>query len=203
MTALARKSAATAYVTAPGEYDEAPNGSFSVILSTPTKDRDGEEVKADEWLLPLPKWITFDVDHGLSVEKTIGSGLPFLAPDGSLRVFGTFSSSPLAQQTRALIVEGHIRSTSVTFLRKSIVLNGKTVTRRELLNGSFVAIPSNVEALVLSAKTHGSGPSPAQVRNAIADARRLVADSQDPTTKALAGAQRTIVRGIAADARRL
>lgn len=137
------------------DSEQYPNGSFEVILSTPTEDRDGEEVKSAEWKMPLPEHITFDADHGMSVEKTVGSGKPFLDEQGRLIVRGSYASTPLAQEVRSLVGEGHIRTTSVAFMktistdRKS---GAKTVTR-ELLNGAFVAIPANKEAVVVSSKS--------------------------------------------------
>jgi len=133
--------------------DDSEFGAFELVLSTPTRDRDGEEVLAEEWELPLPVHITMDVDHGMSVVTTVGSGEPTLDDDGRLIVRGTYASTDLAQQTRALVNEGHIRTSSVAFLRKKVKADGKTVTRRELLNGAFVAVPANPEALIMTSKT--------------------------------------------------
>lgn len=132
---------------------ENPNGAFSLILSTPAEDRDGEKVKSDEWVTPLPDFITFDVDHGMSVQSTVGSGAPSIDDAGNLVVDGTYASTPLAQETRALVNEGHIRTASVAFLRKTNKdeKGAKTVTR-ELLNGAFVAVPANPEAKILMSK---------------------------------------------------
>lgn len=129
-------------------------GSFQVILSAPTKDRDGDTLLPEEWKQPLPEHITFDADHGMSVATTVGSGRPYLDPDtGNLIVEGTYSSLPRAQEVRTLVNEGHIRTTSVAFMtEKSREKDGTTTSVRELLNGAFVAIPSNREALVLSSK---------------------------------------------------
>lgn len=133
--------------------DESPNGSFDVILSAQTKDRDGDTLKSDGWKQPLPDHIPFDIDHGMSVEKTVGSGKPFINENGDLQVRGTFASTPLGQQTRTLINEGHIKTTSVAFMNEKVPQkDGKSTVIRELLNGAFVAIPSNREALILSAK---------------------------------------------------
>lgn len=142
-------------VLAPGDDDsDTPHGTFDVILSTPTEDRDGEQVKTEEWQQPLPDHITFDVDHGMSVEKTVGSGRPFINADGDMQVKGTYASTPLAQMTRTLVNEGHIRATSVTFLRKTIPgEKGAKRTVRELLNGAFVPVPANPEAMVLASKS--------------------------------------------------
>lgn len=134
--------------------DGDPNGSFDVLLSVPTLDRDGEVI--DEKVFePLPDHITFDMDHGMSTATTVGSGVPSY-DNGSLRVRGTFSSIPRAQEVRTLVREGHIRTTSVAFMSaEREEKDGVThITKAELLNGAFVSIPSNREAVILSAKAH-------------------------------------------------
>lgn len=151
MSDIILKQAAT--VSALPDSDTSPFGSFEVILSTPTRDRDGEEVKSSEWQMPLPDHITFDVDHGMSVMTTVGSGVPSLDEQGRLVVRGTYASTDLAQQTRALVNEGHIRTVSVAFMRKTLLAeDGTKTTVRELLNGAFVAIPANPEAVIMASK---------------------------------------------------
>lgn len=134
-------------------------GTFRVILSAPTKDRDGDTLTPDTWKTPLPDHITFDQDHGMSVEKTVGSGKPHIDQDtGNLIVEGTYSSLPRAQEVRTLVNEGHIRTTSVAFMTEKVPQkDGSTKRVRELLNGAFVAIPSNREAVVLASKGLKSG----------------------------------------------
>lgn len=137
------------------EDDDSPNGAFDVILSAPTLDRDGEVIDAKVFE-PLPEHITFDIDHGMSTATTVGSGVPFYDGD-VLRVKGTYSSIPRAQEVRTLVREGHIRTTSVAFMsaKREEDEDGVThITKAELLNGAFVPIPSNRDALVLSAKAH-------------------------------------------------
>lgn len=133
-------------------------GSFEVILSAPTKDRDGDTLLPDEWKQPLPDHITFDSDHGMTVATTVGSGAPRIDEEtGNLIVAGTYSSLPRAQEVRTLVNEGHIRTTSVAFMSEKTEKDGKSVAQRELLNGAFVAIPSNREALVLASKGAKAG----------------------------------------------
>lgn len=141
-------------VKAVEDADGDPNGEFDVILSAPTLDRDGE-VLDSKIFEPLPDHITFDIDHGMSTATTVGSGTPFY--DGEkLRVKGTYSSIPRAQEVRTLVREGHIRTTSVAFM--GAVREEKDgvphVVKAELLNGAFVPIPSNRESVVLSAKSY-------------------------------------------------
>lgn len=132
-----------------------PNGEFEVVLSAPTLDRDGEIIDAKAFE-PLPAHITFDIDHGLSTATTVGSGQPFYDGD-LLKVRGTFSSIPRAQEVRTLVAEGHIRTTSVAFMdaKKTVKDGVPHITKAELLNGAFVPVPANREALVLTAKAHG------------------------------------------------
>jgi hypothetical protein len=145
--------------------DDAGPGSFEVILSAPTLDRDGDTLAPDEWKQPLPEHITFDIDHGMNVASTVGSGVPRIDEEtGNLIVAGTYSSLPRAQEVRTLVNEGHIRTTSVAFMTEKTKKDGKTVATRELLNGAFVAVPSNREALVLSSKGMKAG-----ARNSAAD----------------------------------
>lgn len=168
----------------PGSDD----GSFEIILSTGTKDRDGEEVKPDEWELPLPAHITMDADHGMTAEKTVGSGIPSIE-DGKMVVRGTYAKTALGQDIRSLVNDGHIRTTSVAFLRKSSVdqKSGSKVTTRELLNGAFVAIPANPEAVVLTSKSGArNNKTDAQNIQAIHDnAASLGASCADTDGKAL------------------
>lgn len=154
--------------------DDAFPGSFEVVLSAPTKDRDGDTLLPEDWKTPLPDHITFDSDHGMTVEKTVGSGTPTIDPGtGNLIVRGTYSSLPRAQEVRTLVNEGHIRTTSVAFMsEKSQQKDGTSKTVRELLNGAFVAIPSNREALILSSK---SLEAKAGARNSATDAAHVQA----------------------------
>ncbi|MFJ4166295.1 hypothetical protein ACIPY5_12125 [Microbacterium sp. NPDC089698] len=150
-----------------GSDDDFP-GKFRVILSAPTQDRDGDTLLPNEWKQPLPDHITFDADHGMSVASTVGSGTPSIDPEtGNLIVDGTYSSIPRAQEVRTLVNEGHIRTTSVAFMTVPAAEKG-AAKQRELLNGAFVAIPSNREALVLDSKTVKAG-----ARNSGADLEQI------------------------------
>lgn len=135
--------------------DESKFGSFEAILSAPNTDRDNEIVQKGAFG-DLPPHITIDTDHGLTMATTIGSGTPYYDGD-LLKIKGTFSSIPRAQEARALVTEGHITTMSVAFLPKE-KLRGKAagdptiITKAELLNAAFVSVPANRDALVLSAK---------------------------------------------------
>lgn len=152
-----------ATITATGTDEDFP-GTFEVILSAPTLDRDGETLYPEEWKLPLPDKINFDTDHGMSVATTVGSGVPSILEDGRMKVAGTYSSLQHAQDLRTLVKEGHIDRTSVAFTSSRSTKDGKTTVKRELLNGAFVSIPSNREAVVLSSKSTKAG-----ARNSVTD----------------------------------
>lgn len=170
-----QKMFALGEVKAVEDADGDPNGEFDVILSAPTLDRDGEVIDAKVFE-PLPDHITFDIDHGMSTATTVGSGTPEYLPDGRLRVKGTYSSIPRAQEVRTLVREGHIRTTSVAFM--GAVREEKDgvqhIVKAELLNGAFVPIPSNRESVVLSAKSYDEAVK-AGARNSTKDSERLQA----------------------------
>jgi hypothetical protein len=120
-----------ATITPTGSDEDFP-GTFEVVLSAPTKDRDGETLLPDEWKQPLPDHITFDADHGMTVATTVGSGVPSLDEEtGNLVVSGTYSSLPRAQDVRTLVNEGHIRTTSVAFMSEKTEKDGTKATVRE------------------------------------------------------------------------
>jgi HK97 family phage prohead protease len=151
---MTTKRYATATLKAVGD-DVDYDYDFESVLSAPTLDRDGEVIDSRAFE-PLPDHIPIDVDHAMSVEKTVASGQPFY--DGDVLMFrGRFASTPLGQLTHTLVKEGHIRSMSVAFM------NARTETdpadervhirQAELLNAGIVAIPSNREALMTAVKS--------------------------------------------------
>jgi len=157
-----------AAITAPVD-DDFP-GSFSAILSAPTRDRDGDVLLPEEWKTPLPEHITVDMDHQMSVAGTIGSARPWIDEKGNLRIEGTFASTPEAQKVRTLVREGHVNRTSVAFMSEKTQKDGVTQVKRELLNAAIVAIPSNREAAILAYK---SVEAKAGARNSKTDQEHL------------------------------
>jgi HK97 family phage prohead protease len=127
-----------------------PNGEFEVILSVPTLDRDEEIIDAKAFD-PLPDSIPFHAFHDFS--DPIGRAVPTYEGD-VLKARGYYASTPRAQEIRALVADGVIGHTSVGFMPpKREVRDGVThIVKGELLEGSFVSVPSNREAAVLAAK---------------------------------------------------
>jgi hypothetical protein len=140
---------ALATITDPSA-DDSPYGGFTAVLSTASLDRDGDELARSEWIEPLPDQITLDIDHQMSVAGTIGSATPYFDDDGRLMMDARFASTPLAQEARSLVTEGHVRSVSVAFL--SDKSQKDAAPRRELLNAGLVSVPSNRDAIILSSK---------------------------------------------------
>jgi hypothetical protein len=154
------------------DEDESGSGTFEAILSAPTKDRDGDTLLPGEWKQPLPDHITVDIDHEMKVAGTIGSARPWLDSEGNLRISGRFASTARAQEVRSLVRDRHIRTTSVAFLTEKSTKAGGTGIVRELLNAALVAVPSNREAVILSAKHFAAK---AGARNSSADLDRIQA----------------------------
>jgi len=152
---------------------EHPNGEFEVILSAQTLDRDGEVIDAKAFE-PLPESIPFHAFHDF--HDPIGRGAPFYDGD-VLKARGVFASTPRAQEIRTLVTEGIIGHTSVGFMgasRKDGEDGIPHITSGELLEGSFVSVPSNREAAVLMAKSFDAYLK-AGSRNSSKDAERLQA----------------------------
>jgi hypothetical protein len=127
-----------------GSAEEYP-GTFEVVLSTEAQDRDGDTLKAEGWEQPFPSQITFVNDHTHKMSSVVGSATPTLE-DGQVVCRGTWAETDNAQETRKVIK--HVPYVSVAYREKA---SGK----RELINGSFVVVPSNPEAKVLASKGFG------------------------------------------------
>lgn len=144
-------------------------GEFLAIISDPTLDRDGEIVDAGAFE-PLPSKITIDIDHGMSVRSTVGSGRPFYSGD-RLMIRGRFASTDLAKDTRTLVTEGHVDRMSVAYRRAQVrdVDGVPHIFKAELLNVAIVPIPANPAAAILAAKAADmlAPPSEAEDREAL------------------------------------
>lgn len=122
-------------------------GTFAVELTNESIDRDGDTLKGEEWETPLPEQITFVNDHTHKMASVVGSAKPELI-GGKIICRGTWAETENAQETRKVIK--HVPYVSVAYREKRDRKAG-TVSR-ELINGSFVVVPSNPRAKVLSSK---------------------------------------------------
>jgi len=124
------------------------NGEFEVIATTSSVDRDGETISADGWVLenymknPVILWAHeyFSLPIGVATEVR--------KEDGKIIVKGVFASHEFAQEVRKLYDDGFLKAVSVGFI--PIERNGPAIAKAELLELSFVPVPSNADALSLT-----------------------------------------------------
>lgn len=128
-----------------------PNGEFEAILSMPTLDRDGEVIDAGAFE-PLPNEIPIHKFHDFSSPVAVAE--PFYDGD-VLKARGVFDPDPDAQTIRAKVGRS-IRYMSVGFMAATRSDEDGTphITKAELLEASFVSVPSNREAAILAVKAH-------------------------------------------------
>lgn len=139
--------------------DGSPFGEFEAVLSAPTLDRDGEVIDARAFE-PLPASLVIHADHRLSVDSAVARAVPSYDDQDRLVLRGYFASDPDAQRLRAKIREGIVDTMSAGFMAAERVEKDGIphITRAELLEGSFVTVPSNREALVLAVKSSETPP---------------------------------------------
>lgn len=126
-------------------------GGFEAILSTPQTDRDGESIDVKSWG-QLPATVPVNLDHNTDISGLIGTGIPRVE-DGVVKLSVTFASTPEAQKARTLVNEGHVKSTSVEFLRRSKTdEKGVKTTSREMIGAALTNYPANTGAVILSSK---------------------------------------------------
>lgn len=145
---IVTKSAGALISDTSTESDTGP-GTFEVILSDSKLDRDGDTLLPNEWELPLPESVTFVNDHDHRVNSIVGSAVPVLE-GGRIVCRGTYATTSSAQDTRKLVKGKHLTHVSVAYREKRDRKSGNV--SRELINGSFVVVPSNTNAKVLASK---------------------------------------------------
>lgn len=185
---------------APGD-----DGTFTAVASMPTLDRDGEVITAGAFN-PLPETIPVHAYHDFN--DPVGRGRPFY--DGqTLMIEGRFAKTPRAQEIRSLVVDGVIGHMSVGFMgaARNDQDGVPTITKAELLEISFVSVPSNREAAILESRSvkasRGSDAATARVRalTSVAEAELLLSDLKRRQNRQLRPA--TTPRDAVAQARRL
>lgn len=127
-----------------------PNGEFEAILSVPTVDRDGEIIDGHAFD-PLPAEIPIHKFHDF--QSPVAVATPYYEGD-ILKAKGTFDPDPEAQMIRQKVGRS-IRYMSVGFMAatRSDQDGIPHITKAELLEASFVSIPSNREAAILAVKS--------------------------------------------------
>ena len=146
-----------------------PNGEFEIVMSTESVDRDGEVISKGAFD-PLPDSVPVHAFHDFN--DPIGRAVPGYDTTGRLVGRGFFASTARAQEIRQLVADGVIGHTSVGFMaaERKDGDDAVKIVGAELLEVSFVSVPSNRDAAVLLVKSH-EGKSGA--RNSTKDAERL------------------------------
>lgn len=143
------------------------NGEFEAILSVPVLDRDNEVIDAGAFE-PLPASIPVHAFHDF--DEPVGVAVPTYA-DGVLTARGVFDPDAESQRIRSKVGRS-IGFMSVGFMdaERETKDGIDHITKAELLEASFVSVPSNREAAILAVK---SANSKAGARNSTADSERL------------------------------
>lgn len=121
------------------EYD------FEVIATTEGIDRDGEMIKGDGWDFtnfmknPVLLWA-----HDYT-SLPIGKVTEVFIEEGAVKVRGIFAKTAFAEEVKSLYDQGILRAVSVGFIPRE--REGNIITKQELLELSFVAVPSNPDAV--------------------------------------------------------
>lgn len=139
------------------KIEEEEEWTFDVIATTESVDRDWEVIKLDWWDTKYrEKNPVILANHSYTIENIVGKGLSFYtSPDGKeKRVKGVFSkTNPLGKLARDLYNEGMLKTVSVGFIPKNrSEQDRRIIEEAELLELSFVAVPSNRDALSLDGK---------------------------------------------------
>lgn len=148
-----------------------PNGEFEVIMSTDSVDRDGESIVKGAFE-PLPESIPVHAFHDF--HDPVGRVVPSYDETGRLVGRGFFASTPRAQEIRQLLADGVIAHSSVGFMAASREDSEGVplIKSAELLELSFVSVPSNRDAAVLMVKELDR-ESKGGARNSAKDSERL------------------------------
>lgn len=132
------------------DVPEEEDNVFDVVATTEDVDREGEVIKITSW--EKSNWEKNPVvlaNHTYNIESIIGKWLQFYEKDGVVRLRGVFSkTNPLWILANKLYNEWMLVAVSVGFiplLRDAN--NSKIITKAELLEVSFVAVPCNPNAI--------------------------------------------------------
>lgn len=130
---------------APKKKAVSGDGEFEVVATTEGVDRDGEVIKVSGWDFtnfkknPVLLW-----GHDY-YSMPIGAVTEIKVEGTSVIAKGVFAKSERAQEVRSLYDDGFIKTVSVGFI--PLEKNGPMITKAELLELSFVSVPSNPDAL--------------------------------------------------------
>lgn len=152
-------------------------GRFEMIVSTAVRDRSGEIVDQNGWDLghyknnPVVLWGHDYQQMPVGVTDEI-----YLNEKDQLVAVGRFAPTPFAQELRKLYDAKILRAASVGFIVKE--MEGKTITKSELIEWSFVSVPANPEALSI-AKEIGLDVDELRMKGVISQKEGEIIDNND------------------------
>ena len=163
----------TKMLTATVVSTEAPGGAgpgeCGAIASPPCFAWQGGVWQSAGWRR-LPAEIPIHVDHRFTdLHALVARAAPY-AEDGVLKVKGRYASTPDAQMVRTLVSEGMVTTMSIGAINAVFddVDGVPHCKSAELLEASFVSVPSNTDALVTMAKAAANAGS-AELHQALHD----------------------------------
>lgn len=135
------------------------NGRFKVIASCESIDRDGEIIMVDGWDFsnyvknPVILWGHNYWDMNAIIGACDKIAIEEIEGVKCLVQEGIFANTEEGQKARQLYDDGMLKTVSVGFIPKE--RNGNIITKQELLETSFCAVPSNPDAVSLEKLAKG------------------------------------------------
>lgn len=139
------------------EVKSKEGATFKVIATNETRDRDGEIIKVTGWnfdnYMKNPVILS---NHNYKIENIVGRATRIYVENGNVIIEGVFAETPAGVLAQSLYDGGFLKTVSVGFIPKERdKADYRTITQAELLEVSFVPVPSNPTALSLDAKSFG------------------------------------------------
>ncbi len=131
------------------------SATFKVIATNETRDRDGEIIKVTGWnfdnYMKNPVILS---NHNYTIENIVGKATRVYLEEGNVIVEGVFAESPAGVLAKSLYDGGFLKTVSVGFIPKERdKTDYRIITQAELLELSFVPVPSNPSALSMDGKS--------------------------------------------------
>lgn len=165
---------------------------FEGIASTEYKDRDGEVIKQDGWILEnFKKNPVILASHNYQ-EFPIGKAIGVKVHEGKLKFkMMLTSATERGKEAIQLVKEGILKSFSVGFIpRERDEEDQKTITKAELLEISLVSVPANPEAVVTAKGLKDNKLAQSIMEHYLVDNTTTSKDKGDVKANGKAGGQR-------------
>ncbi len=125
-------------------------GTFKVIASTSSIDRDGESIAVEGWSFDnyMKNPILLFGHNYWDMHAIIGAVTNLTVEGKDVIAEGVFADTPEGQYIQKLYDDGILKTVSVGFI--PLERNANVITKAELLEISFVPVPANPEALAMA-----------------------------------------------------